>query len=95
MYGEDEMRSFPMRTAREAVGRLLRKVRGRFENRLRVDLIDPRCFFYLFDLVRFNVRATEPTWVLDGRLRFRGIPDETALLRELERRIRPADDSEP
>ena len=86
------MRSFPMQAARVAVGSLLRRVRERFGDRLRVDLIDPRCSFFLFDLVRFNVRATEATWVLDGRLLFRGIPEETALLSELERRIQPEAD---
>lgn len=92
MYGEEEMRSFPMQAARVAVGSLLRRVRERFGDRLRVDLIDPRCSFFLFDLVRFNVRATEATWVLDGRLLFRGVPEETALLSELERRIQPEAD---
>ncbi len=87
MYGEEEMRTFPMQTARVAVGALLRRVRERFGDRLRVDLIDPRCSFFLFDLIRFNVRATEATWVLDGRLLFRGVPEEAALLSELERRI--------
>ena len=86
------MRSFPMQAARVAVGSLLRRVRERFGDRLRVDLIDPRCSFFLFDLVRFNVRATEATWVLDGRLLFRGVPEEAALLSELERRIPPEAD---
>jgi len=86
------MRSFPMQAARVAVGALLRSVRERFGDRLRVDLIDPRCSFFLFDLVRFNVRATEATWVLDGRLLFRGVPEEGALLSELERRIPPEAD---
>ena len=81
------MRSFPMQAARVAVGSLLRRVRERFGDRLRVDLIDPRCSFFLFDLIRFNVRATEATWVLDGRLLFRGVPEEETLLSELERRI--------
>ena len=83
------MRSFPMQAARVAVGSLLRRVRERFGDRLRVDLIDPRCSFFLFDLIRFNVRATEATWVLDGRLLFRGVPEEAALLSELERRLSP------
>ena len=81
------MRSFPMQAARVAVGALLRRVRERFGDRLRVDLIDPRCAFFLFDLIRFNVRATEATWVLDGHLLFRGVPEEETLLSELERRI--------
>ena len=92
MYGEEEMRSFPMQAARVAVGSLLRRVRERFGDRLRVDLIDQRCSFFLFDLIRFNVRATEATWVLDGRLLFRGVPEEGALLSELERRIPPEAD---
>lgn len=86
------MRSFPMQAARVAVGALLRRVRERFGDRLRVDLIDPRCTFFLFDLVRFNVRATEATWVLDGRLLFRGVPEEETLLSELERRLSPEAD---
>ena len=81
------MRSFPMQAARVAVGSLLRRVRERFGDRLRVDLIDPRCSFFLFDLVRFNVRATEATWVLDGRLLFRGVPEAETLRSALERRI--------
>lgn len=56
-----------------AVGELLRNIRDRYGKSVEANIYDPRCFFWLFDLVRFNIRA-EPTWVLDGTLIYRGVP---------------------
>jgi hypothetical protein len=74
------MESFPMRADRESVAGLLLKLRDCYGDRIDVDILDPRCSFWMFDLVRFRVRSTEVVWVLDGKLLFRGIPD----WRELE-----------
>ena len=67
------MRSFPQAAAREAAGPLLVKMEETYGDTLEVNVYDPRCCLWFFDLVRFNIRA-EPTWILDGRLLWRGIP---------------------
>ena len=67
------MASFPQATARVAVGELIGEIRAHYGKSVETNIYDPRCLFWFFDLVRFNIRA-EPTWVFDGRLLFRGIP---------------------
>jgi len=76
-----------MRTDRESVGRLLVKVRDTFGDRIEIDILDPRCSFWIFDLVRFRVKSTEPVWILDGKLLFRGIPGWTELEGVLAERL--------
>jgi len=77
------MESFPMRTDRESVARLLVKVRDTFGDQVEIAILDPRCTFWIVDLVRFRVKSTEAVWILDGKLLFRGIPGWTELERDL------------
>ncbi len=81
------MESFPMRADRESVADLLVKVRGKFGDRLEIDILDPRCFFWMFDMIRFRVKSTEVAWILDGRLVFRGIPEWAKLEEVLAERV--------
>ena len=81
------MASFPMRADRESAASLLVKVRETFGDRVDIDILDPRCSFWLFDLIRFRVKSTEATWVLDGRLIFRGIPEWTDLRRVIAEKV--------
>ncbi|PIE55261.1 MAG: hypothetical protein CSA35_02170 [Dethiosulfovibrio peptidovorans] len=71
-------------------GTLLREVRETFDSRVRIDVYDPRCPLWFWDVMRFSVRGGEPTWVIDGRRCFRGIPswDELrdALMEALRKR---------
>jgi hypothetical protein len=83
-YGEEEMKSFPMALARLQVGKLLVSLRESFGDSLRVDLVDPRSITSLFDILRFRVKCTEPAWVLDGRLVFRGVPEWEDLQQSIE-----------
>jgi len=63
-----------MRDSRVLVGDLLGKIRMKYGGRVEVNIYDPRCYLWFFDLVRFNIRATEVVWVLDGKLLARGVP---------------------
>ncbi|MFA0887878.1 MAG: hypothetical protein ACC613_02135 [Synergistales bacterium] len=78
------MESFPMRADRESAAELLVKMREAFGDRVEIDILDPRCSFWIFDLIRFRVKSTEAVWVLDGKLIFRGIP----LWEDLEKALR-------
>jgi len=51
--------------------------------------MDPRCTFWIVDLVRFRVKSTEAVWVLDGTLLFRGIPDWESLRDAVAARVGP------
>lgn len=77
------MKSFPQAAAREAAGQLLVKMEETYGDALEVNTYDPRCCLWFFDLVRFNIRA-EPTWILDGRLLWRGIPTWEELRRKID-----------
>ena len=77
------MRSFPQAAAREAAGPLLVKIEETYGTTLEFTVYDPRCCLWIFDLVRFNIRA-EPTWILDGRLLWRGIPTWEELMEKID-----------
>lgn len=81
------MKSFPMRDSRVLVGALLGRLREKFGSRLSVNIYDPRCYLWVLDLVRFNIRATEVTWVMDGKLLVRGVPSWQELEKAVETRL--------
>ncbi len=87
VYGREEMESFPGAQQRLQVGALMVRLRERFGDRVRVDLIDPRSLLALVALFRFRLKGTEAAWVWRGKLLFRGVPAwaelEQALAREL------------
>lgn len=91
-YGAEEMESFPLSDARVSVGRLLVNIRERYGARLRVDLIDPRNVMSLFDLFRYRVKNTEPAWILNGSLIFRGVPEWDDLREKVDLVIDPEQD---
>jgi hypothetical protein len=57
-----------MNDSRVLVGGLIGDIREQYGSRISVNIYDPRCYLWFFDLVRFNVRATEVTWIMDGKL---------------------------
>lgn len=73
-YGEEEKKSSPMEANRGFVAELMGRIRDKYGDQIRIDIYDPRCPLWIFDLIRFNVRATEVVWVMDGKLLARGIP---------------------
>ncbi|HPD97304.1 MAG TPA: hypothetical protein PLP89_03170 [Synergistales bacterium] len=74
-YSEEEMKSFPMASGRLQVGKILVKLREKYGDDLRVDLIDPRSLTAMLDILKYRIKSTEPTWILDGKLIFRGVPE--------------------
>jgi len=57
------------------VAALAREVSREFGSRVELDLIDPRNMFFLLDVLRYGVKPTEPAWILDGKIAFRGVPE--------------------
>ena len=57
------MESFPMRGDRESAAKLLVRLHATFGDRLEIEILDPRCTFWIFDLIRFRVKSTEAAWV--------------------------------
>jgi hypothetical protein len=74
-YSEEEMKSFPMATMRLQVGKILLNLREKYGSDLRIDLIDPRSLTAFLDILRYRIKSTEPVWLLNGKLIFRGIPE--------------------
>lgn len=81
------MKSFPMNDSRVLVGGLIGEIRKKYGSGMSVNIYDPRCYLWFFDLIRFNVRATEVTWVMDGKLLARGTPSWEELKGSIEKRI--------
>ncbi len=85
VYGKEEMASFPGAHQRRQVGELLVRLRERFGDQLRIDVIDPRSVLALGALFRFRLKGTEAAWVWRRKLLFRGIPS----WEDLERALSP------
>ncbi|MCI7403799.1 MULTISPECIES: hypothetical protein [unclassified Pyramidobacter] len=51
------------------------KLKEEYGPRLDINFYDPRCFVFLFDTLRYRLRGDEVTWVLNGKVIFRGIPE--------------------
>ena len=51
------------------------KLKEEYGSRLNINFYDPRCFVFLFDTLRYRLRGDEVTWVLNGKVIFRGIPE--------------------
>ena len=81
------MKSFPMKASRVLVGGLLGKIRGKYDGLFDLNICDPKCSIWFFDLVRFNIRSTEVVWVLDGKLLARGVPSWQELESLIDHRI--------
>ena len=74
MFTANEMKSFGGEADRVAAGQLYMRLKKEYKGRLDIDFYDPRCFVFLFDTLRYRLRGGEVTWVLDGKVIFRGIP---------------------
>lgn len=68
------MKSFGGEAERVASGKLYMRLKKEYEEKLDIDFYDPRCFVFLFDTLRYRLRGGEVTWVLGGKVIFRGIP---------------------
>ena len=74
-YSEmEEMETFHLLGEREKVGSHLRKIKREYEDKIEVELIDPRSVLYFFEIFKYKIRAKEIAWVLDNKVIFRGIP---------------------
>ncbi len=81
------MKSFPMKDSRVLVGNVPGKIRDKYGSRVSVNIYVPRCCLWFFGLVRFNIRATEVTWVMDGKLLARGVPSWEDLETSIDERL--------
>lgn len=73
-YTKEELGSLPQSRNLDAIGALLTRIREKYGERVDISIIDPRNMLSIFDNIRYNVKSTEPTWILDNRKIFVGIP---------------------
>ncbi|MDR1730781.1 MAG: hypothetical protein LBR61_01670 [Synergistaceae bacterium] len=62
-------------------------MRTRYGERLDINIVDPRNIMALWDIFRFRVRASRPTWVLDNRKFCDGIPSLASLQETIDAKI--------
>ena len=84
-YTEEERRSLPQGKNMDQIGSILNALRNKYGDTLEISIIDPRSIISIVDNIRYNVKSSKPTWVLDGRKIFEGIP----LWEDLENSIDP------
>ncbi len=89
-FRDSDYESLPSVGYYRDVSILLREIYDHFQERVNIEVIDPRNILFLWDVIRYRVKATEPTWLIiygkDVKYIFRGIPKEEeieALLRNL------------
>ena len=73
-YTEEERRSLPQGNNLDQIGSILADLRKKYGDALEISIIDPRSIISILDNIRYNVKSSRPTWVLDGRKIFEGIP---------------------
>lgn len=66
---------------------MLRALRDHYGDRLDVCLIDPRNILAFFDNIRYRVRPSRPTWILDRDKICDGIPRLETLMEAIDRRL--------
>ncbi len=55
-------------------GKLMVRIREVYGDRVEMVVIDPRASIWFFDFFRYRIKANEVTWVMDGKVLFRGVP---------------------
>ncbi len=87
------MKSFPMKDSRVLVGDMLGRIKNKYRDFFDLNICDPKCYIWFFDLVRFNIKPTEVVWIMDGKLLARRVPSWTELEGLIERRLGVVRDS--
>lgn len=63
------------------------RIRETYGERVEMVVIDPRASIWFFDFFRYRIRANEVTWVMDGKVLFRGVPSWESMREALESRL--------
>ncbi|HPI99099.1 MAG TPA: hypothetical protein PLV56_10165 [Synergistales bacterium] len=82
-YSAEELESLPQGRNLAQIGEILNHIREKYGDRVEVSIIDPRSIISIIDNIRYNIKSSKPTWVLDGKKIFEEIPS----WEELESRI--------
>jgi hypothetical protein len=53
---------------------------------LDISIVDPRNVLALWDNIRYGVRPSKPTWILDRKKFYEGVPDLAVLQRAIDER---------
>ena len=83
----DEMKGFKGGECLVEAGGLYMKLKQEYAGRLDVQFYDPRCFVFLFDTLRYRLRGGEVTWVLDGKVIYRGVPQYDELKKLIDEKL--------
>jgi hypothetical protein len=62
-------------------------VKERYGDRVDISVVDPRNILALWDNFRYQVRPSRPTWVLDRKKIYDGVPELNDLTRALDEKL--------
>lgn len=68
------------------------RIRERYGDRIEIVVIDPRCSLWFFDFFRYRIRADQVTWVMKGKVLFRGVPSWEEMEAVLECLLKGSDE---
>lgn len=82
-YSAEELASLPQGKNLARIGDILNNIREKYGDQVEVSIIDPRSIISIIDNIRYNIKSSKPTWILDGEKIFEEVPS----WEELENRI--------
>ena len=53
---------------------ILQKTREQYGESVEISVMDPRSIFSFIDNIRYNIKGTDPTWIVNGKKVFEGVP---------------------
>jgi hypothetical protein len=71
---------------------LLVRLRERYGDRIEMVVIDASVSIWFFDFFRYRIRADQVTWVMDGKVLFRGVPAWEEIEAALRQRLEPREE---
>ncbi|MDR3221424.1 MAG: hypothetical protein LBU46_05365 [Candidatus Accumulibacter sp.] len=69
------------------VNELLKELRSRYGERLDVSVVNSWGFFELWDVLRLKISPSKPTWVLEGKKVFEGVPKADEIMAAVDAAI--------
>lgn len=86
-YNEEELRSYLKGKNRETLSEMLKNLHEYYGKKINLSIHDPRNISSLPADIKHNIKLSEPTWILDGKKIFEGIPEWEDIKNELEKVI--------
>jgi ABC-type multidrug transport system ATPase subunit len=84
-YHLEELRSSLSDETREKIKDLLKKIRDEYGKKIKLSTHDPRNLTSIPADIKHHIKSSQPTWILDGKKLFEGVPEWEELKKEIDK----------